>query len=724
MAGLFSTYTVTVFNNLTNTPNNDLQLFLYEGAVELRGDVVYAYNSLTQATAVKTNNGIDVTAFVADAVTRPGEYDFTDIDFSQTPASALGLTLYSVVARPKLETTFLNGTIISSEICLSDPNLKNEVVEASGGEDTLLTNLTWAGGTVTYEQIPATTAGFEGTSNSNVYLKLTNLPDSITSQYVTESLYYPAYSSTGKKLITRFDVHFCGTPTVNTGALVWSGIPAYYSTTLGFYVIQVSTNQYLIKESYPIGLNLDLRTVAFTVNTNLQDITIFIRKYDTIPSRVISYVTPTAEQPILHTFYSSTQPIVGIGKWTYADAAHTPSYNLDVTGSVGMRYTYNSVSNFTVNPTTVILGSSSGTNLTITNSVLVGTTLTPNVKFMYVNDTITKLGNNLDTINTTHIDFRATELFVVRNNFTGIHINATYSRFGTDITGSNKAEVTVAAGSSSYVLLNGGYIGGEYGYTTYLKATNHTTIGRVSSPIPNSLSLSTLYYLDISSTASIFGYDLTNRYTHTFVSKVHMTEIILYIQSNSIQTRCATSYFISCSASASTDKIKLYADLTNTKLSYNTDVLTNPYLIASANLIKMEYNSVNSVSVSTTTIKSSINNDTIYTEHNSSAILLRNTHGGGYVRVTANAIDFINNVVTENAYVYRIAGLRAFSSGPYKNAEGAAYFYIPMTTTNGVAPGVTDLAFSGAMIINAVLNRLYINVGTSVTPSWKYVSLT
>lgn len=348
---LYPTHTITVQDSNTHEPRNDLRLFLYEGQVEVKVNPnttnydIYRYGTATLATRVKGLGGADLEALAADAVNRPGEYDFLNIDYSATPESAAGTVLYTVVARPINDFDYRNALMIVQNLCLTDPSIKQTVRAAFGGVTTIEDNLAWAGGTISWSYL---TAGYPPLLNSSTcaFLKLVDLPASIVAQTETGISGAPAYAAASQtRLVARFDVHYCDQTVAPDNVIIWQGIPAYLDTT-GNWVLELKDDQYVVKRNCYIGGStapyVELQAAAgagtYTVTVNFVDANVFIRRFDKISTVTLPSTTVLTEVPIVHMFYgNSNQPIVGIGTWDYSSVVQTPSYNLDVKGTRGFR---------------------------------------------------------------------------------------------------------------------------------------------------------------------------------------------------------------------------------------------------------------------------------------------------------------------------------------------------------------------------------------------------
>jgi len=227
MVTLYRNYTVSVQDSTTFEPDNDLELLLFEGKIEIKVNPttgkkdVYNYGTTTLATEVFDKNGIPCSALVADETERPGEYDFTNIDLNKAGSlSFYGETLYSVVARPDNydpSDEFANAKIIVDSTDLSDSNVKQLVKASIGGTSSIVDNIMVAGGSVTFNQYT------NGVVNSNTkqYLEITDLPSEITSLTETATS-YPTHA-TATKLCMRFNVYYSD----GTDAIRWESVPCY-----------------------------------------------------------------------------------------------------------------------------------------------------------------------------------------------------------------------------------------------------------------------------------------------------------------------------------------------------------------------------------------------------------------------------------------------------------------------------------------------------------------
>jgi len=377
---LYRNYTVVVQTSTAPyEPNNDLELLLYEGRLELKPDPnnsgamgVFSYGTTTLATPVYIHSitPIPATAFAADVTNRPGEYDFLEIDLNKAgTASYAGETLYSVIGRPAGDTDFEHASVIIDNTDISDPNIKQLVRASTGDTGTLTDNIFYAGGTVTYTVQPDI-SGTLIADAENRFLALGTLPDVISTKYELVSV-YPAYaklySGQGKKLIARFDVHY--TDAAGAKYAFWNGIPAFESTE-GSWVIHLTHDQYNQTRSEEFSV-LDLRTLTYTVSINEITDHVFIRSFG-LPPKITTTPTAVKEQVGIHGFLSGTDRIVGIGDWSYSAPVNTPAYNLDVTGTLGMRLRVSGVSRISITPTATLIGIIASNYLSATSLGMTG----------------------------------------------------------------------------------------------------------------------------------------------------------------------------------------------------------------------------------------------------------------------------------------------------------------------------------------------------------------
>ena len=337
MLTLYRNFTVTVQHSATPyLPNNDLQLYLYEGRLELKQNPstskkdVYNYGTSVPATPVYTKDGVVATALAADATNRPGEYDFVALDLNKSGSlSYSGQTLYSVIAKLATDVDFEHARVIIENTDISDPNAKQIIKSAIGGTSTLVDNVAFAGGTVQFER--ATDAA---SSDTEQYLSIINLPDAMTAMTVSvDAPHYPSYSD-GLRLLARFNAQY--TSADGKVVIVWDGVPAFHSIT-GKWVIKLTNDQYNHYRTSEFGPSLQLSSIwdQFVVTVNTLENNVMIRRFDTIPTSVLS--GDDREKPIITSYITGSDRVVGIGDWSYADAASTPEHDLDVKGNVGFR---------------------------------------------------------------------------------------------------------------------------------------------------------------------------------------------------------------------------------------------------------------------------------------------------------------------------------------------------------------------------------------------------
>jgi len=345
MPTLYRNYTVVVQDSDNYLPKNDLELLLYEGRIEIKPDptaggdnAVFQYGTVTKATRVVDEDGAQVSATIADATLRPGEYDFERLNLDGTTSGNLGTTLYSVVARPSSDSSlgsFQRAAVIVDRTDISDPNLKQLVKASLGSTESISDNLAFAGGTVLSEE-------FGGSSDeSTMYLKLTSLPDTI-SELVEEVSVVPAYADSGQnlKLVARFNVFYSSAD--GSEYIVWNKVPAY-KTSDNSWVIKLTDDAYNISRSNDFGsdggeIALNGVWTEFKIAVNYDTDNIHVRSFDNVPGTTIPAANSIKEKTVIHGFVDgSGNRIAGIGNWTYSSAANTPSYNLDVKGSVGAR---------------------------------------------------------------------------------------------------------------------------------------------------------------------------------------------------------------------------------------------------------------------------------------------------------------------------------------------------------------------------------------------------
>ncbi|RQW76735.1 MAG: hypothetical protein EHM14_15910, partial [Methanothrix sp.] len=340
MVTLYRNYTVSVQDSTTFEPDNDLELLLFEGKIEIKVNPttgkkdVYNYGTTTLATEVFDKNGIPCSALVADETERPGEYDFTNIDLNKAGSlSFYGETLYSVVARPDNydpSDEFANAKIIVDSTDLSDSNVKQLVKASIGGTSSIVDNIMVAGGSVTFNQYT------NGVVNSNTkqYLEITDLPSEITSLTETATS-YPTHA-TATKLCMRFNVYYSD----GTDAIRWESVPCD-KTSDNSWVIMLQQDQYNVYRTQAFGVLLDLGAIFqnFIVAVDPASNNVHIRRFDTNPTITLPTTGSTFERTLIHTHMVGNEPVVGVGAWTYATASLTPYYNLDVLGTRGMRVT-------------------------------------------------------------------------------------------------------------------------------------------------------------------------------------------------------------------------------------------------------------------------------------------------------------------------------------------------------------------------------------------------
>lgn len=366
MISLFRTYTISVQDSTTFAPDNDLELLLYEGKIEIKPDVlnagkkdVFDYGTTSKAISVCDKNGVPCTALVADAIERPGEYDFVNIDLNRVSSlSYLGETLYSVVARPDdsdPSDPFANAKIIVSETDLSDVNIKQIVRAAIGGVSSLTDNIMIAGGSVAFSQYT------NGVVNHNYdqHLKITNLPSEITS--LTEiATSYPTFA-TSTKLCLRFNVYYSN----GTDVIRWEGVPCY-KTSDNSWVIHLQRDQYNTYRSKEFGGGgfIDLGAIwqNFIITMDPTNNNVYFRRFDTNPTIALPTTGSSFERTMIHTHMIGTEPVVGIGAWTYATAAETPYYNLDVNGTRGARVRISTTPRLSIEPSVSKIGFNTGTH--------------------------------------------------------------------------------------------------------------------------------------------------------------------------------------------------------------------------------------------------------------------------------------------------------------------------------------------------------------------------
>ena len=573
MATLYPTYTVTVQDATSHAPRTDLMLFLFEGKVEFKTNPtttkrdVFIYGTNDLAVAVLDKNGAKQEVLAANSATRPGEYDFLEINFGATTASDDGTTLYSVVARPSADTDFTNGSIIVSDVYLSDPNLKQEIAASFGDVGSINANIAWAGGTVNFEI--CTDTGVPSQDVNVQYLKILNLPSVITAQFVDESALTPTLPTyyNGLKLVARFDVHYCDGAGSNTATMVWKGIPAY-QTTAGSWVIKVTNDHYCVKYTKALGASplIDLRTVVLTlrVSINLDETNVFIRKYDNTPATTILLSSlHISERPMLQQFYSGSNPIVAVGNWDFSSGM-VPSYNLDVLGSLGLRVTDASGNQrFVVTPTLSQLGDvsldtydtfdfSSGIKQTFinfaqkllmdTNIVWLGNDLQGGGPSFFSSSAYAGIASGsysgsayirmnssgstaegragvsgqlfLDATNTyTKIGFdmggayfraQSGQIFLYNTNQVLSHLYTSSSVYDLKISGRVAAGIPSLHATATYIRFEGGLADGNSNSIGYIEVANSQITGYV----PDLAATDKIQCFDLASTYSKFGYDV------------------------------------------------------------------------------------------------------------------------------------------------------------------------------------------------------------------------
>ena len=479
MASLFRNYTVVVQESLSPyTPNNDLELFLYEGHVELKtnpssGEVdVMTYGTTVQAPRVYDQSGSPAQGVLADSVNRPGEYDFIELDLNYpTSASALGNALYSVVARPVGDSYFEHGKVIIDRTYISDPNTKQIVQQSLGASTSFADNMYYAGGTVAYEP-----AGTPSDRTDACFITLLNLPAIITDKYETVSLPPTDFTGATKRLTARFDVRY--TLADSTNSAFWSGVPAYLMGTK--WMLCLTDDQYCLGRWANFGstggeTDIQLIKTAFIVSVNMGLDNVFIRSYSKAP-KILS-AGDNKELAGIHGFISTAnEKIVGIGTWGTTSA--TPIYNLDVMGGLGGRITIGTTSKLAIIPTSSRMGfDTDDIYFGCSASALYGK-IGNHTKFLfnassadiYANDSespypgLRLLGGDgayLYGSKYSYLSYTATELaaYIANSDTTptsarkAIKILSSSSVFGYDLTGVNSA---IGAGSSSVSIAMGG----------------------------------------------------------------------------------------------------------------------------------------------------------------------------------------------------------------------------------------------------------------------------
>lgn len=294
MATLYPNYIVIVQeSDSPYAPNNDLEVLLYEGRVELKTDPttgstgVFNYGTSTAATTVKDKNGVAATAISTDSVNKPGEYKFLELDLNYGGSlSELGQTLYSVVGRPASDTalnSFERAKILQDRVALTDPNTKQAIATATGEFGNVSENLAYAGGTV--NTLSYTAADGSGHSANKVYLELSELSDAITGSEETPAGTPPSWvgGTSIVKLVARIKAHYTnGTDRT----CIWESIPIY-KTPSGKYVIKIADDLYNVYKSADIGAgSIELNSIwqDIIVSTSLEDYNIRIKASDSLAS--------------------------------------------------------------------------------------------------------------------------------------------------------------------------------------------------------------------------------------------------------------------------------------------------------------------------------------------------------------------------------------------------------------------------------------------------------
>lgn len=480
MATLYRNYTVVVQDSVSPyTPNNDLRLYLYEGKVEVKPDsatvgadnAVFQFGTTLPAVAVLSSTpATEQIVVVADATTRPGEYEFENLDLDATEAGALGNTLYSVVAAPVIDDQgdFTRAGVIIHSIDISDPNIKSVVKATTGSTGSIDANLAFAGGTINvtrYEEV---------STDSNVhddetvrYYSLDGLPSNITAlmEVVSET---PGWvnGADDLKLVARFNCYYSSVD--GAKYVVWENIPAYQMQDLA-WVIRLQADEYCISRSEEFSTDFTVENAVNngTVCTNYSNDNIHIRSYDDTPSVTRDSVPDTLKEKVcIHAMVDdSGNRLVGLGDWAFTSAATTPAYVADITGDLGVR---------------VI--NSTGTKLVATSTSYkqghdIVTTTTPYTS--YVSSSVTHYGttsNNYFRVDNTNT------VKAVLNSDTVFRLTSTAAEMGVNI---ETATPTLFAAATDYSTIR------TSGDARLISNASTVYLGKVASTYPRIMATAT-----------------------------------------------------------------------------------------------------------------------------------------------------------------------------------------------------------------------------------------
>ena len=612
MSNLYRNYTVVVQDSTAPyAPNNDLQLFLYEQQVEVKVNPgtaakdIYNYGTSILATAVCVKGGAVAKALVADAVNRPGEYDFVDVDLNKAGSlSYLGQVTYSVVARPSGDSDFQNARVIIDRTDISDPLVKQIVRDATGSMGNIVDNLYFSGGTTLFELY----AG-KPSNSSEVYLSILNLPAAV-SALIEVVASAPSWATT-TRMISRFDVHYGDATGVNIAC--WSGVPAY-KTADSKWVIALTNDQYCTYRSKEFGTDIDLRATyaSFVITINLVDQTSYIKRFDSnatvISTPKIVTASDSREKMILSTFINAANEyIVGIGNWSYINAGNTPAYNLDVKGGLGARVTVSTYTALNINATHSKFGrdvdATSAFNTYIDFTGTTATTVVQAKQVIYADGTKIQIG--YDTTAYPRIEATATNVYLRLTQYGYINVDAgssvisvwadtgtagvealsitgLLSQYGYDLLGVAPSFVQFNAASSQL------YVGGTQKWSINSSAF---ILGQNAGAYPRQVmtsSYSRMYgsaftYLDVNSSDSV----------NIYANRSSVAANVLTANSSGIQVGylAGSVCYLSCVSS----KVSIYSE-TNQELFYAKDseiktIIGSSYykLTSSAFIASMSY---------------------------------------------------------------------------------------------------------------------------------------